>query len=46
MITVMLGIPAKVLIVAINRPQRNWSIRKNGRPPTNCDKDGDFKEKE
>ena len=46
MITVMLGIPAKVLIVAINRPQRIWSIRKNGRPPTNCDTDGDFKEKE
>ena len=44
MITLLLGIPAKVLIFAINRPLRHWTIRKHGYPPKHCDADGDFKD--
>tara|TARA_R110000851_G_scaffold40131_2_gene101424 strand:- start:55 stop:270 length:216 start_codon:yes stop_codon:yes gene_type:complete len=44
MITVILGIPAKLIIVAINRPLRHWNIRKHGYPPAHCDADGDFKD--
>lgn len=46
MIALILGIPAKVLIFAINRPLRHWTIRKHGYPPAHCDADGDFKKKE
>lgn len=44
MTALILGIPAKVLIFAINRPLRHWNIRKYGYPPAHCDADGDFKE--
>lgn len=44
MITVILVIPAKLIIVAINRPLRHWTIRKHGYPPAHCDADGDFKD--
>ncbi len=44
MITVILGIPAKLIIVSINIPLRHWSIRKHGYPPAHCDSDGDFKD--
>ena len=46
MITLILGIPAKVIVVAINRPLRHMNIRKHGYPPKHCDADGDFKTKE
>lgn len=45
MIGMILGIPAKVLIITINRPFRHMNIRKHGYPPPHCDADGDFKEK-
>jgi len=38
-----LVVPAKILIVLINRPLRHWNIRKHGYPPSHCDADGDFK---
>ena len=44
MVALILGIPAKVIAFAINRPLRHWTIRKNGYPPSNCDADGDFKD--
>jgi len=46
MVGMMLGIPAQVLIIAINRPLRHWNIRKHGYPPSHCDADGDFKEED
>jgi len=42
----IIGIPSKVIIVAINRPLRHWNIRKHGYPPAHCDADGDFKKQE
>ncbi len=45
MILLFLGIPAQIIIVAINRPLRHWNIRKHGYPPEHCDADGDFKTK-
>jgi Na+/serine symporter len=45
MVALLLGIPAKVLIFVINRPLRHWTIRKHGYPPSHCDADGDFKDK-
>lgn len=44
MIVVIFGIPAKVLMFAINRPLRHYTLRKLGYPPIHCDADGDFKE--
>lgn len=44
MVTVILGIPAKLIVVLINRPLRHWNIRKHGYPPTHCDADGDFRD--
>ncbi len=43
MITFILGIPAKLIMFAINRPLRHYTLRKNGYPPIHCDADGDFK---
>lgn len=42
-ITVIIGIPGKILIHLINRPLRHWNIQKHGWPPPHCDADGDFK---
>lgn len=39
----IMAIPARVIIIAINRPLRHWNIRKHGYPPSHCDADGDFK---
>ena len=44
MISLLLGIPAKVLIFAINRPLRHRTIRKQEYLPSHCDADGDFKD--
>jgi len=44
MIFMILIIPAKVIIILINRPLRHWNIRKHGYPPSHCDADGDFKD--
>ena len=44
MIGMILGIPAKVIVFAINRPLRHMNIKKHGYPPQHCDADGDFKE--
>jgi hypothetical protein len=46
MIVVILGIPANIIKYAINRPLRHMNIRKYGYPPSHCDADGDFLEKE
>lgn len=46
MISIILGIPAKVILFAINRPLRHWTIMKYGYPPNHCDADGDFKKEE
>ena len=46
LIATAIGIPCKLLVVAINRPLRHWNIRKHGYPPAHCDADGDFKEKD
>jgi len=46
MVGIILGIPAQVLMFAINRPLRHWTIRKHGYPPQHCDADGDFKKEE
>ena len=43
-IGMVFGIPAKVIIFAINRPLRHFTLRKIGYPPSHCDADGDFKE--
>ena len=42
-IFLFIGIPAKLIAFAINRPLRHWTIRKHGYPPSHCDVDGDFK---
>lgn len=34
------------ILIMWNRFWRHWSIRKHGYPPSHCDADGDFKEKE
>jgi hypothetical protein len=44
MIAMIFGIPAKVLMFAINRPLRHYTLRKLGYPPSHCDADGDFKQ--
>jgi len=44
LISTIIGVPAKVLTILINRPLRHWNIRKHGYPPQHCDADGDFKE--
>jgi len=46
LIFMILAIPSQVIIVAINRPLRHWSIRKRGYPPFHCDADGDFKKED
>ena len=43
MIFLILGIPAKVILVAITLPFSHFTIRKHGYPPHHCDADGDFK---
>ncbi len=43
MLLLIIGTPAKIIIFAINRPLRHWTIRKHGYPPNHCDADGDFK---
>ena len=43
LIALIMGVPAKILMIAINRPLRHWNIRKHGYPPAHCDADGDFK---
>ncbi len=44
LITTILGIPAQLIIVLINRPLRHMNIRRHGYPPPHCDADGDFKD--
>lgn len=46
MVTLILVVPAKLIAFAINRLLRHWSIRKHGYPPSHCDADGDFKNKD
>jgi len=46
MITIFIGVPAKLIGFIINRILRHWTIRKHGYPPPHCDADGDFKEKD
>jgi Na+/serine symporter len=43
MIFMFLVIPAKLIIILVNRSLRHWNIRKYGYPPSHCDADGDFK---
>ena len=45
-LSMFLVIPGKVIMFAINRTLRHWSIRKHGYPPAHCDADGDFKKDE
>lgn len=44
MIALLLHYPTKLIIFAINRPLRHFTLRKIGYPPIHCDADGDFKE--
>ncbi len=46
LLTMIVGIPTQLIIIAINRPLRHWNIRKHGYPPSHCDADGDFKNEE
>lgn len=43
MVLLILGVPAQVLVMLVNRPLRHWTIRTQGYPPPHCDADGDFK---
>ena len=43
MIAMIFGIPAKVIVFAINRPLRHYTLRKLGYPPDHCNADGNFK---
>lgn len=40
----IITIPAKLIVITLNRTLRHWNIRKHGYPPVHCDADGDFKE--
>ena len=45
LLSVVFGIPAKVIMFLWNRLLRFFNMRKNGYPPSHIDADGDFKNK-